>query len=203
MKVAKDKTVAIPLILLLTISAAIAVATVQEAHAADIPTFLFATASPNPCGKGQSVYLGAMFSRPPPTGSSMGRGYFGDLYENVTIDVIDPDGVKTVMGPYLASMAAGIQFTYTPSKVGNYTIQAHYPGQVLIGMNPTNPVVGTSGAQWIGSTMLPSDSNILTLVVNEQPTEPIYQTPPTPTDFWTRPIYATNWNYAEVAANWW
>jgi outer membrane protein assembly factor BamB len=197
----KDKTVAIALILLLTVSAAITV--VQfEAHAADIPTFLFATASPNPVGVGQACYIGSMFSRPPPTGFSFGTGYFGDLYEDVSIDIVDPDGVKTVFGPYVASMAAGIQFTYTPSKVGNYTIQAHYPGAVLTGNSSINPEVGTSGTEWIGSNLLPSDSNILTLVVDESPTEPIYKTPPAPTDFWTRPIYGTNWNYAEVAANW-
>jgi len=203
MKFSKDKTVAIALILLLTVSAAIAVASVQfEAHAADLPTFLFATASPNPVGVGQACYVGAMFSRPPPTGFSFGTGYFGDLYENVTIDIVDPDGVKTVFGPYIASMAAGIQFTYMPSKVGNYTIQAHYPGKVMTGSSSLNPVVGTSGTQWIGSYLLPSDSNILTLVVNEEPTVPMYKTPPLPTEFWTRPIYGTNWNYAEVAANW-
>jgi hypothetical protein len=201
MKFSKDKTVSIALILLLTVSAAIAV--VQfEAHAADLPTFLFATASPNPVGVGQVCYVGAMFSRPPPTGFSFGTGYFGDLYEDVTIDIIDPDGVKTIFGPYVASMAAGIQFTYTPDKVGNYTIQAHYPGKVITGNSSINSAVSTSGTQWIGSYLLPSDSNILTLVVNEEPTLPMYQTPPAPTDFWTRPIYGTNWNYAEAGANW-
>jgi hypothetical protein len=202
MEMNKNKTVAIALILLLTLSAAIAVATVQEAHATDLPTFLFATASPNPVGVGQVVYVGAMFSRPPPTLSSMGRGAFGDIYDGVSIDIVDPDGVKTVFGPYLTSMAAGVQFSYTPSKVGNYTIQAHYPGQVLDGKNPTNPEVGTSGSQWIGSTMLPDDSDIVTLVVQEDPVTPMYKTPPLPTEFWTRPIYATNWEWADMASNW-
>jgi hypothetical protein len=197
MEMNKNKTVAIALILLLTASAAITV--VQfEAHAADLPTFLFATASPNPVGVGQACYVGAMFSRPAPTVA----GWRGDLYEDVSIDIVDPDGVKAVMGPYMSSAAAGIQFTYTPSKVGNYTLQAHYPGQILTGTNPLNPDAQGGGAQWIGSYMLPSDSNIITLVVNENPTEPMYETPPAPTEFWTRPIYATNWNYAEVASNW-
>jgi hypothetical protein len=203
MKMNKNKTVAIALILLLTASAAITVATVQfEAHALaiNIPTFLFVTASPNPCGKGQAVYVGAMFSKPAPTVA----GYSGDLYDNVTIDITDPDGVKTVYGPYLTSPAAGVQFTYTPSKVGNYTLQAHYPGQVLTGTNPINPTTSNAiNLFLVGSTMLPSDSNILTLVVNENPTEPMYQTPPLPTEFWARPIYATNWEWgAKVASNW-
>jgi hypothetical protein len=194
----KNKTVAIALILLLTVSAAIAVGNLHEANAIDIPTFVFATASPNPVGKGQVCYLGVMFSKPAPTVA----GWSGDLYDNVTMDIVDPDGVKTVMGPYLASAAAGIQFSYTPSKVGNYTLQAHYPGQILTGSSRLNPTPGGQMANLRGSYMLPSDSNIITLVVNENPTEPIYQTPPIPTDFWTRPIYGLNWNYAEVAANW-
>jgi hypothetical protein len=194
----KNKTVAIALILLLTVSAAIAVGNLHEANAIDIPTFVFATASPNPVGKGQVCYLGVMFSKPAPTVA----GWSGDLYDNITMDIVDPDGVKTVMGPYLASAAAGVQFTYTPSKVGNYTLQAHYPGQILTGSSRLNPTPGGQMANLRGSYMLPSDSNIITLVVNENPTEPIYQTPPTPTDFWTRPIYGLNWNYAEVAANW-
>jgi outer membrane protein assembly factor BamB len=206
MEMNKNKTVAIALILLLTASAAIAVASAQFAtitwpnQVQDIPTFLFMTASPNPCGVGQGVYLGAMFSKPTPTNNGGG----GDFYDNVTIDIVDPDGVKTVMGPWMTSRAAGIQFTYTPSKVGNYTIQAHYPGQKLIGDHEGSDQPAPSGWNlWLlNSTMLPSDSNILTLVVNEEPTVPIYQTPPLPTEFWTRPIYGTNWNWGELGANW-
>jgi hypothetical protein len=199
MKFAKDKTVAIALILLLTVSAAIAVSNVQfEAHAIDFPTFPFATASPNPVGVGQACYLGVMFSRPQPTAS----GANGDRFENTTIDIVDPDGVKVVMGPYLASMAAGIQFTYTPSKVGNYTIQAHYPGEILDGRNPESPNPGGAMANLRGSYAMPADSNIITLVVQEDWITSIYKTPPLPTEFWTRPIYSTNWNWAEVGANW-
>jgi hypothetical protein len=145
------------------------------------------------------VYVGAMFSKPPPTTG----GWRGDLYENTTIDIIDPDGVKTVFGPYLTSSAAGIQFSYTPTKVGNYTIQAHYPGEILDGMNPINPAPGGNLPQLWGSKMLPSDSQIVTLVVQEDPVTSIYQTPPLPTEFWTRPIYATNWEWgAKLASNW-
>jgi hypothetical protein len=185
--------IAIALILLLTVSAAINVTAVQfgaNAQVVDIPTFLFVIASPNPVGVGQVVYVGATFSRPTPTTS----GYSGDLYEDVTVDIIDPSGHKAVYGPYLMSPVAGVTFTYTPDVAGNYTLQAHYPGQVLTG--------GGINPQFVNSTMLPADSDIITLVVQEEPVEPIYKTPPLPTEFWTRPIYGTNWNWGELGSNW-
>jgi outer membrane protein assembly factor BamB len=200
MEMNKNKTVAIALILLLTLSAAIAFATVQfEAHAIDVPTFLFVTASPNPVGVGQLCYVGAMFSKPPPTQA----GASGDRYENITISVTDPGGKKTDFFFRIASMAAGIQFNYTPDKVGNYTMQAKYPGEASMdGRNAEVPTVGGQMANLRGSALLPADSNILTLVVQEEWVQPIYKTPPLPTEFWTRPIYGTNWNWGELGANW-
>jgi hypothetical protein len=50
--------------------------------------------------------------------------------------------------------------------------------------------------------MLPSDSDILTLVVQEEPVTGLYKNPPLPTEFWTRPIYATNWQWGNLGANW-
>lgn len=189
----------ITLILLLTLSATIIFATeINVAQAIDMPTFLFVTASPNPVGTGQTVYVGITFSKPPPTS----QGATGDLFEDVTLEITDPDGQKKTHGPYLASQAAGVTFSFTPDKVGNYTIQAFYPGQVLTGNNSLNPTVGNLNRNLIGSKMLPSQSNIKTLVVTEEAVGPKYQTPPLPTEFWTRPIYATNWNWGEIGSNW-
>jgi len=200
MKIAKNKIAAITIAMffILSMTASVALVPSTRAQAIDIPTFLFVTASPNPVGVDQTVYLGAIFSEPAPTVA----GYSGDLYTNVTIDITDPSGIKTVMGPYTTSPAAGVQLSYTPSKVGNYTIQAHYPGQKLTGTNPGHPEPGIN-LQLVGSTMLPDDSNILTLVVQKEPVGPIYQSPPLPTEFWVRPIYATNWAWgAELGSNW-
>jgi hypothetical protein len=202
----KTKAAAIALILLFVVSAPITVTSAQfqaitnPPLVVDIPTFMFVSASPNPVGVGQLVYLGAVFSRPTPTDNGNG----GDFYDNVTIDVIDPNGIKTVFGPWITSKAAGIQFSYTPEKVGNYTIQAHYPGQKLIGDHRGSSSPAPSGWNlWLlNSTMLPSDSDILTLVVQAEPVTATYQTPPLPTEFWTRPIYGTNTNWGTLGANW-
>jgi len=133
----EKKKLSIALILLLTLSATI---TLAPAQAIDIPTFLFVTASPSPVGVGQTVYVGITFSRPTPTGG----GYAGDLYEDITLEITDPDGKKTTHGPYLASPVAGVVFSFSPDKVGNYTLQAFYPGQVLTGTNPNNPTLSSN-----------------------------------------------------------
>lgn len=187
-------------ILILTLSAiSILTPTLVKAAPIEIPTFLFVSASPNPVGVGQVVYVGITFSKPTPTGG----GSMGDLYEDITLEITDPDGKKTTHGPFLASTAAGVTFSFTPDKVGNYTLQAFYPGQVLTGTNPLNPTVGGNNLHLIGSKMLPSESKVKTLIVQEEPAVPKYQTPPIPNEYWTRPIYATNWAWGEtIGSNW-
>ncbi len=190
----KTKLATITLILLMTLS----VMFIAPTQAYDTPTFLFVTASPSPVGIGQIVYVGITFSRPTPTGA----GYTGDLYEGITLEITDPTGVTTTSGPYMASPVAGVVYSFTPDKIGNYTLQAFYPGQVLKGYNPGNPTISTSSPNLIGSKMLPSESNIKTLTVQQDPVTAKYVTPPLPTEYWMRPIYGTNWNWGELGANW-
>jgi len=205
----KIKIATIALILTLTISAvlvALPITTaqfapiVQEPRIIDIESFLFVTASPNPVGVNQVVYVGAMFSKPMPTNN--GRG--GDYYDNVTIEIVDPSGHKTVEGPYITSMAAGIQFSYTPNQVGEYTIQAFYPGQILTGTHRGGtPEPSGWSIHLLGSYQMPTESDVVTLTVQEDPVKPIYQTPALPDEYWTRPIYATNWDWGrDIGSNW-
>ncbi len=140
----KNKLFTIALILLLTLSAA---ATFTPTQAIEIPTFLFITASPDPVGVGQSVYIGITFSKPTPTGG----GYTGDLYEGITLEITDPNGQKSTYGPWMASPVAGVIYSFTPDTVGNYTLQAFYPGQVLTGTNPDNPTLSRNSRDLIGS----------------------------------------------------
>jgi hypothetical protein len=205
----KPKIATIALILTLTISAVLVALPIttaqfapieQEPRIIDIPSFLFVTASPNPVGVNQVVYVGAMFSKPMPTNNGAG----GDYYDNVTIEIVDPSGHKTVEGPYITSMAAGIQISYTPNQVGEYTIQAFYPGQILTGTHRGGtPEPSGWSTHLIGSYQMQTESEILTLTVQEDSVEPIYQTPALPDEYWTRPIYATNWDWGrELGSNW-
>src|SRR5665647_472013 len=105
----KTKLATITLILLMTLSVMI----IAPTQAYDTPTFLFVTASPDPVGIGQIVYVGITFSRLTPTGS----GYTGDLYEGITLEITDPTGVTATYGPYYASPVAGVIYSFTPDKI--------------------------------------------------------------------------------------
>jgi hypothetical protein len=166
-----------------------------------IPTFLYVDAAPDPVGQGQTCYLSAIFSKPVPTS----HGLLGDMFLGITIKVTDPNGVVTTLGPHDGGMIGGWATSFTPTIVGQYTVQAFYPGQVLTGTNPYNsdPTTQDYHPELNGSTMDPSNSTIVTFTVQSDPITSQYQSPALPTQYWTRPILALNWNWgAEVASNW-
>jgi hypothetical protein len=194
----KTKLYTIALILTLTISAvlvALPITTAQDSL--DIPTFLYVTAEPNPVGVNQIVYIHAVFSKPTPTNQGTG----GDVHENVTIVMTKPDGSEEDLGTYNAGMTGGVATYFYPNQVGTYTFQAFYPGQVLTGENPDTGARGQNLGM-VGSRLLEAVSEEVTLTVQEDQVEPIYQSPPLPNEYWTRPIYSTNWAWGELGANW-
>ena len=194
----KTKFSTIALILLLSLSAIlVALSTATAQDSLDIPTFLAVTVSPNPVGVNQIVYLHAVFSKPTPTQSGGG----GDLHENVTIEMVTPDGSKDVLGPYRAGMTGAVATSFMPNQVGEYTIKAVYPGQVLTGKHPDTGRTGQA-QNMAGSRLMPAESEEVTLVVQEDQVTSIYQTPSLPEEYWTRPIYATNWDWGQLGANW-
>jgi hypothetical protein len=190
------KIVATSLILMLTIVMALGTLT-STIQALEIPTYLILSVAPNPVGVTQPVYVGAFMTKPCPTTTFV----YGDLYANVTIQIVGPDGTKETKGPYLCDTVGGTWFTYIPSKVGTYTFQAFYPGQTLIGSNTRNPRLNGTNPQLWGSILLPSISEKVTLTVQETPISS-FSTPPLPTEYWSRPIYATNYAWAQLGGSW-
>jgi hypothetical protein len=190
------KIVATSLILMLTIVMALGTLT-STTQALEIPTYLILSVAPNPVGVTQPVYVGAFMTKPCPTTTFV----YGDLYANVTIQIVGPDGTKETKGPYLCDTVGGTWFTYIPSKVGTYTFQAFYPGQTLIGSNARNPRLNGTNPQLWGSILLPSVSEKVTLTVQQTPISS-FSTPPLPTEYWSRPIYATNYAWAQLGGSW-
>jgi len=194
-KIRGNKTLyTIALILMLTF-AVFAVLPIIKASI-EIPTFALLNVAPNPVGIGQMVYVNAFLSKPTPTAGMAGSG---DQYENITIQVIRPDGTKETLGPFRSDSTGGTWTSYTPAQKGTYTFQMFYPGQTLKG---GGVVFGGGGFNWTGSILLSSKSAPVTLVVQTEPIGMIYQTPPLPTEYWSRPIYGTNYNWAQLGGSW-
>jgi len=185
---------ALSLILVFSIVASVA-AVLPLSQALDIPTFPFITCAPNPAGVDQVVYVNAFMSKPTPTA---GMASSGDQYENISITIIAPDGSTQNIGPLRSDSTGGTWASFTPTQVGTYQLQMFYPGQILTG---GGNVFG-GGGEWVGSVLLPSQSDVITLTVQADSVESIYESPPLPTEYWSRPIYATNWAWGALGGSW-
>ncbi len=159
-----------------------------------IPTYAFLAVSPDPTGIEQKVNVNFWLSLAPPTAS----GPYGDRWTNITVQVKGPDGKSETLGPFTTDDTGGTYTTYTPTQLGNYTFQMIFGGQTLANANP-NPNVPTN--PYVGDYFQPSQSNIVTLVVQQ---EPIGYPPavPLPTSYWERPIYGENNNWNVISGNW-
>jgi len=195
-------TIALILILTFTLATSMMVLPGNALFADTWPTWLLLSVGPNPVGKDQTVTVNMIMANPTPTA----RGALGDRYEDVTYKVVRPDGTAETFGPFMLDPTGGGYATYTPSQTGNYTFQAFYPGQTCNGQNPSYPGTVAWGygtaEMWNGTKLLPDESEIITLNVQEDPIEPFYHTPPLPTEYWTRSITAQNWEWGRIAGNW-
>jgi outer membrane protein assembly factor BamB len=195
MKTPKIKALLITLSLIALLCPITLIAVKAQEIPPEIPTFLLLSVAPNPVGVRQTVYINVFFSKPMLT---TGLGGSGDRYENVTVQITRPDGGKDILGPKRADAVGGIWFEYKPQQVGDYSVQAFYPGQHI--ERWVYPFLGTP--YYVNTTYLPANSEVVTLSVQEAPIGPIYKTPPLPNEYWSRPIYATNWEWAQLGGSW-
>ena len=196
----KSKTAAIAIALILVFAIAASMIVVPTVRAAiELPSSLNLNVAPNPAGVGQTVYVNAFTTNPPPTGGSNMKG---DRWENMTVEVTHPDGTKETLGPYHSDSTGGIFVSYVPATTGNYTFQAFWPGQTLTGQNPYFPGVSEVYPNLIGTIMKGAVSSKVTLVVQEELATNVYQSPPLPTEYWSRPIYGTNYAWAVLGGSW-
>jgi hypothetical protein len=160
-----------------------------------LSTFAYVSASPSPIGVNQTALIVFWVSPVPPDAA----GLAGDRWRNMTITITDPDNIKQVLGPFNSDPTGSTYTSYTPQKVGTYSIVLNYPGQVYSLYGPTG-LPGTSSSIWINDTFLGSTANC-TLVVQEQPLARLSQGQP-PTAYWTYPINANNQNWSTLGSNW-
>jgi hypothetical protein len=149
-------------------------------------TFAFIGAMPNPVGVGQEVLLHVGITH------QLASAVYG--WEGLTITVERPDGKTETLGPFRTDATGGTGTNYVPTMVGNYTLQTHFPEQ----LNPA--FTGRLGIPE-GTKMLASDSDELTLVVQEEPIE-YYPGNPLPSEYWTRPVDAQLREWNVIEGNW-
>jgi outer membrane protein assembly factor BamB len=195
----KNKTaIAISLFLMFAMIAALF--TLPDSNALDpprnIPTYAYISAEPNPVGVGQNTYLGFWLDKLPPTAYQE----YGDRWHNYEVTVTDPDGHTDTLGPFTSDDAGGAFTIYVPDKVGTYTFVFDFPGQTVIGENPS-PLIGTYNALFVGDYFEPSHSETLSVTVQEEPITSLPQTP-LPTGYWQRPIFPENLDWYTLGGNW-
>jgi hypothetical protein len=197
MTVLKSKTMAIfiALFLMFAMAASLIVIPLTSAHDPpwSIPTYSFCSVAPNPVGVGQYVNVNFWVNLPPPTASAQ----YGDRWKNMVVYVTGPDGHTTSIGTFTSDATGGTHTTYTPNVAGNYTFQMKFGGEYLAGENLAPGQTNDN----IGDYYEPSDSNIVTLTVQEEPI-PGAPVTPLPTNYWTRPIYGENNEWYQIGGNW-
>ena len=149
----------------------------------EIPTYSKILVSPNPIGVNQEVHINIFNAIPTLT---------SEPYYGMTIEITDPSGHTTTMGPYDSDTTGGTFTTFTPNQVGLWQFQMFYPGQT------TSNYQGTF-------IQLPGESEVFELTVQEEPVgRENYPTPPPPEKYWETPVNAMNvenW-YAQLG-EWW
>jgi hypothetical protein len=184
----KNRTMAILIIAILTISTGASMAILPNASAHSPPWQILSSSfihvAPDPTGLGQTVTVGFWVNQPPPTAGTI----YGDRFGNMTVKVTKPDGTSETLGPFTSDDTGGTYTTYTPTLLGTYTFQMIFAGWTLTYPNP-NPATPTS--QFTGDVFLPSTSSAVTLTVQQDPVGTV-STAPLPTTYWQTPINAQN-----------
>ncbi len=179
----KTATLAILVICTLLLSS-FALPTVSSQVSGTRKTYAFIGANPNPVSVNNQVAIHFGITHEVGTATS---GWAG-----LTVTVTAPDNTVETLGPFKTDSTGGSASVYTPTMVGTYYLQTHFPEQTM---------PSTSAGTSEGTTMLASDSEILALVVQSDPITYWPGLSP-PTEYWSRPINSQLWEWNPVAGNW-
>ena len=125
------KTTLSMLALLLIFTMAVPLAALPVANAQTqpwggrVPTWVFASVSPDPVGVGQQVSI-VYFNPQVPPGSSAGNDI---RWYGYTVKITKPDGKVLNYGPFTSDATGTGYMLYAPDQVGNYTILTTFPEQ--------------------------------------------------------------------------
>jgi hypothetical protein len=200
MNTAKNKTralIALFLMLTVTVTSVFVALPSVNAHTPPwtVPTWCYVGATPDTIGVGQQVLIVFWINAIPPTAS----GEYGDRW-TFYVDITKPDGTNETLGPYTSDPVGGSYCNYAPAEVGNYTVVARFPGQVITGL-PLAPASLGQATVSINDTYAASSSDPVYFTVQQEPIS-TYQETPLPTAYWTRPVYGANRGWYVIMGQW-
>jgi hypothetical protein len=177
-------------------SIAVALPAVNAQTVQNYPTFLYCDVAPNPVGVGQPVtFVTWTAELPPDIGETVGNvasptGRAGWIGETLTITA--PDNTNNTIALGYTDPVGTTYYVFVPDQLGNYTFQSHFPETWK--NSTTNP----NSARRLYAA---ANSNAVTLEVQQEPLQYVPGVP-LPTEYWSRPIYAYNRDWYQIAGNW-
>jgi hypothetical protein len=197
MQIRKNKTAAIAIAILLSLSMVASISLLPQASAHtpawNIPTYAFINVAPNPIGVGQRAVIIIWLDKLYGPDAGLGNNY---RFHNYNLTITAPDGTVTQQIFATVTDPTSAQFTFfSPTQTGKYIFNFSFPGQLYNqypgGFNPASVLVN--------DTFLPASASA-TLVVQQEPI-PSTSTP-LPSEYWTQPIYGQNPNWWTISSNW-
>ena len=167
------------LLTVLTLSSILTIFPVINAQET-IKTYAYLGVIPNPVQVNQYVLFHV--------GISHQRTNVDEGWEGLSVTIIDPEGIETSIENIRTDATGGTGVSYTPTKVGTYECQGHFPEQTVT-------VFGQD------VTYTASNTEVIELEVTLDP-QPYYPGHALPSEYWTRPINAQFYEWADISGDW-
>jgi hypothetical protein len=186
----KSKIIALMIATILIVSIAISIIPQANSQVSgEYATYAYINLAPNPIGVGQTTYFSIWVDVPMPSASEANDVRRHDYKLTITA----PDGTVQTESWAVVKDTTGVESgPFTPTQVGTYTFKFEYPGQIYDWYSISRT--------WNGTKFLASSATA-TLTVQQ---DPIAMTPdvPLPSEYWARPIYGQNHDWASLGSNW-
>jgi hypothetical protein len=189
----KNKIATIAICIILSVSMLGALANFSSAHTPSwtIPTFPHIYVATDPIGVGQkaSIY---MFVTPTYADTQILNDY---RFRNYKLIITAPSGAVTEQNfPYIVDTTSNQGTSFVPNEVGTYNLTFIFPEQ-KVNDYPHLPNSAFENDTYMGGTAS------TTLTVTQEPVLEISY-PPLPTEYWTRPIFGENTMWNVISSNW-
>jgi hypothetical protein len=201
MNTKKTLAITISILLFISMSATISLFPTTSAHtpAWKYNTFAYIIAAPNPVGVGQSTQVICWLDKIPG-----GAAANNDIrFHNYRLVITDPDGIVAVDKTWdvVQDTTSSQSYSFTPNKIGTYTLNFSFPGQTYTWTTPLASYFGPPTPNENTNDTYSASSASTTLTVQQESINAI-DTYPLPTEYWTRPIFGENPGWFTISSNW-